>query len=447
MNKLKSVVIVWVLLVVAVSTPALAQLDRCAAIVQAAVESALLECSGIQTGEVCYGNADVMIDSEDLVSFSRPGDRVPFATVASIHTTPMNIDSGAWGVALLKVRANALEQVLTYVIFGDVTIEDASEAEEPVNTAFVRVRSTIGANVRAEPTEDAELVTRLLSGEVVMATGRLEDGSWLRLYLPEHESAWVWINLVRGESDLEVLPVIAADDAAPTVFYSPMQAFTFQSGIYSAICGAAPESGLLLQTPSTAEVLANDVQITFDGTVYVQAAAGSEMIVTALEGSANVSSEDVTQTAEAGNFVRLPRVDEESFGPPQEPEEYAYVDVRELPFALLPRPVDDLTFNLLKVVISAPRSGGALDDITADSACTVAAVNEVRLRQGPGREYPISSRLLPNESARPDARAESSDGVLWWRLTDGFWVSSDVVLVAGLCGELALVNAPPLPSE
>ncbi|MBZ0291786.1 MAG: SH3 domain-containing protein, partial [Anaerolineae bacterium] len=412
----------WPILILLLVTgmPVLAQLDSCAAIVQAAVESALLECSGIETGEVCYGNADVTIETDDFVTFSRPGDRIAFAETASVQTTPMNIDSGAWGLALLKVQANAPEQVLTYVVFGDVTLEDASEADEPVNTAFVRVRSNTGANVRAEPTEDAALVTQLLSGDVVMATGQLADGSWLRLRLPGEADAWVYADLMRGVSDLEMLPSVTADDEPLTNFYSPMQAFTFQSGVYSAICGAAPESGLLLQTPDAVEVLANGVPIAFDGTIYLQAAAGSEMIVTVVEGSASVSSADVTQTVDAGELVTLPLADEESYAAPQEPEEYAYVDVRELPFALLPNPVEDLEFNLLNVIIPAPRSGGPLDGLNADSACTIAAVNEVRLRQGPGREYPISARLLPNESARPDARAESTDGALWWRLTDGF---------------------------
>lgn len=423
--------------------PASAQPASCPAIVAGAVQNALLECGTMETGEICYGNAEVQLEAEEFIAFTRPGDRVPFAAVDVLQTNPMNLDRGRWGLAIVKVEANTPDQILTYVMFGDASLENASAATEPVTLVPVRVREITGANVRAVP--DGELLTRLLSGDVVNATARLADNSWLRLRLPDGTDGWVRADLLRAEGgDVDSLAAVRPTDEINGDFYSPLQAFTLRSGIYGAVCSEAPESGLLVQTPSLADIQINGVDIRFDGTLYLQAPNSSDMIVIALEGRAEITSGEASGRLQAGEELRIP-VSEDGYGVPGVPFEYAYVEVRDVPLALLPRPVGRLVENLRGVVLPAPRSGTLLDGLTADSTCTVAAVNEVRLRQGPGRDFAIIGRLFPGEGGRPDARAEGTDGGVWWRLTDGVWVRADVVFWEGNCPSLPFIPAPPLP--
>src|SRR5690606_35393460 len=141
----------------------LAQTEACPAIVQAAVASTLLECASLEAGQVCYGNAAVTVETSDDSSFRRRGDTVSVTSLQSLTSGPMNLDEGEWGMALLRVQANTPAEVLTYIVVGDVHLENASAAAEPVSLVNVRVREVTGANVRAQPQESADLLTALLS--------------------------------------------------------------------------------------------------------------------------------------------------------------------------------------------------------------------------------------------------------------------------------------------
>lgn len=52
------------------------------------------------------------------------------------------------------------------------------------------------SNVRAAPTTESAKVAKLRAETRVRATGRLEDGSWLRIALPGREPGWIWAELV-----------------------------------------------------------------------------------------------------------------------------------------------------------------------------------------------------------------------------------------------------------
>lgn len=443
-------IITGVLLAFAPLLTAGAQPNTCPAIVQAAAASTLLECDTVAAGEVCYGNAFITAEGADL---SRRGDRATLGAVDVLRSGPMSLDRGEWGMAVMRVQGNTSQQVMTYVVVGDVELENAADAREPVYLPDVRVREVTGANVRARPAEDTALVTRLSSGQVVQALGWLADESWLLVLLPDTEAGFGWVraDLMRVEGERDRLRTLRPTAQPPANLYSPMQAFNFQSGIYAAFCAAAPDSGVLVQSADRSGQLTlrvNEIDVRFEGTFFIQAEIEGEMTVSVLEGAVTLTVDDSATTVEAGSRVRLPwDAEAEQYAAPLRAEEYRYLRMRTLPLEVLPRPDIRLDFNLIDLVIPAPRTGGPLDGLNADSVCTVAAVEEVRLRQGPGQVFPITSRLLAGESARPDARAEGADGVLWWRLTDDFWVRSDVVLWQGNCPDLPIIPAPPPPAD
>ncbi len=125
---------------------------------------------------------------------------------------------------------------------------------------------------------------------------------------------------------------------------SPMQAFYFTSGIGDAQCQEAPDSGLLIQTPEGAvdvEFVVNEVKVTLNSTAYMQAEAGSEMIIYLIEGQATVEALGVTEVVLAGTGVSIP-LDEELrvSGAPSAPEPYDDETLASLPISILERDIE-----------------------------------------------------------------------------------------------------------
>lgn len=432
----------WLLLVFITVHPVLAQ--TCAVFVDATYAAAALECADVAPGEACYASSSLTASGLSDDKFSRPGDRV--TRLQTLDSGALDLDAGEWGLAVLTVTANAPDQLVTMVVVGEVALENASPESEPVMTVPVRVTFADGASLRARPSAESERVALLLVGQVVPATGQLADGSWLRLRLDDGRSGWVRADLVTGERDAAHLPVVTADDESPESLFSPFQAFNFTSGMDDALCPDAPDSGILLQISQPVVMQINGAEVGFDGTLFLQAAG--EMTVHVLENTAQVTSGSVTEVASAGSRIRV-RFDptEPGLTTPRAAEPYWYARLRSLPFRLLPRQVDELPFNLYGIATPAVPDQSLLAGITSTDACTVGAVNEVRLRVGPGRDYVIRAALFAGESANPDGRAQGLDGVLWWRLSEGVWVRSDVVVAAGTCGELPVIGVPPLVGE
>jgi uncharacterized protein YraI len=443
----------WFTLVLFFTIPALvlAQVDSCSAIIRAAIESAQLECAAVVPGEVCYGSAPVEIDPPND-DFSRPGRIENMNALTSLQTGQLDEEQGEWGVAVahIQLQVNPPAQAITIVAFGDSALKNLSESHEPVLTVDVRVTFAAGANVRAQPAEDSELVAQVTAGQIISATGLSADNAWIRLFLPDGDSGWVSAELVAALGDLDTLPVGTSPDTVPESMDGPWQLFNLKSGANETLCDYAPESGVVIQAADDAgeiTLVVNDTRIIFAGTVYLQ--AKPEMGITALEGNVRIESGGETTIVIPGTRVRV-RYDAQQgiLTTARQPEYYEYIRIRALPLALLPRPIDDhLTFNLLGVV--TPVAPAPLDGVNAESPCTVAAFNdEGRLRTGPGREYPIVGGLLNGESANPDARATALDGTVWWRLREGMWARVDVVYAAGQCSLLPmLAELPPVPVQ
>jgi hypothetical protein len=434
----------WLVLLLAVASAAAAQDNICPALVRAAYSAARLECSSLAPGEACYGNRPVDVTALDTGSFSRPGHRI--SGVQALQSGTMRPEAGEWGVAELSIAGNTPGQTVTMIVFGAVALHDVSGQSAPVNTLPARVSFPGGTNLRALPAEDADIVAPLLAGQIVPATGRLDDNSWFRLFLDAERSGWARADVIRVQGDLDWIPVVTADDPATESLYGPLQALEFSSTEQDALCAEAPDSGILLQAAQPVSMSINGADVQFDGTIYLQ--APREMTVHVLEGSAQITSGGETQTASAGRRIRV-RYDTtaQALGAPRAPEDYFYVRMIALPLDLLPREIPQPAFNLLGVVTPAVPNQPVLQGLIEQSPCTAAALNEVRLRQGPGREYAIQGALYANETARPDGKAIGSDGMLWLRLAPGVWVRDDIVLTAGACADLPTVPAPPVGTE
>lgn len=337
----------WLGVVLLIPASARAQGDTdCPQIVQTAFVLTSANCDALERNQACYGH--LVLDAEPQAgypnfSFDEPGDVVNVVEVKSLRLSAMDENTGAWGVAMIKIQAD-LEQTtpqdVTFLMFGNVTLDNATE--------LLPVTAISEVNVRSEPSIVSPILETLTAGDVVTASGRLADSSWLRVLVPGQpdQAGWVFVELVSAETDIENLPIVDPANFAETPSgpqYGPMQAFYFQTGTDDAGCPEAPNSGLLIQTPEgVAEVtiLTNEVDIQLSGTAYLQAQAGGEMAVNVVEGSAQVTSNGTTRTAVAGTSVSVPM--SENLAPsdaPSPPEPYDENNMQNLPTSILDRPV------------------------------------------------------------------------------------------------------------
>ncbi|NDJ79095.1 MAG: SH3 domain-containing protein, partial [Chloroflexi bacterium] len=302
-------------------------------------------CDASGRNELCYGHillqAEPQPDVQDF-AFEAEGDRVGVDELQTLRLGAMNVDSAEWGVAMLWVQADLPatdpDKNITVVLFGDVEL---ANAVTDLPLLEITLDATANVNIRSGPSLTAPVITSLPDGTALVASGRLADGSWVRLELPdEGGTGWVNASLVSSDGDLDILAVV--DDDAP--YYGPMQAFYFESGLNDAQCPEAPHSGLLIQTPEgAAEVtfLINEVDIQLGSTVFFQAQPGQDMFVRVVEGQATVRVNGQMVTAIAGTQVRVPISDDlVPAGVPGPLEPYDMSDVQALPVVLLEREVE-----------------------------------------------------------------------------------------------------------
>lgn len=424
---------------------AAAQENVCPALVQSAVELTRDKCSELDNNVICYGNPSLNIQPRPNVriDFSEPGDAVTLAAVDTLDSSPFDQMTGNWGLAIMRVRANLPDAALTVLSFGDVSLQNTSEASSDFIALDVTVSEPTGAVVRESPSPDSAEIGTLFTKNTYVAVGRLEDGSWIRLL----DGGWVAAELLRSRFDLSLLEVVAPDaDAGDGAYpYGPMQSIHFRSGIADSPCYGAPDSGLLFQTPDGifgVQLQVNGAPLVFSGTVWLQTQSTGETVVSLLEGELAYGD---GKTLEAGDQMQYGyQGDNLVYGAV---EEYYFVHARYLPLPLLPREFE-LPFSLGGVIHTFTPGTGFLTSIAPDAQCTLAWTGDVNLRSGPGTEYSIRRGLPGGYYANADGRAAAKDGSLWWRIADGIWIAVDNAFTAGACGDdqVPLVDAPPVQS-
>ncbi len=301
--------VAFTVLLVLVVAPVLAAIEAdCPDLVRTALEATDRLCDGTGRNEACYGHVFLEAQPQPSVAsflFDQPGEQVDVASMKSLRLAPMQVDSGVWGVALMRLQANiaaAQPSDVTLLAFGDVQIDNAVETPTRVDITA----GNTGVNIRQLPTTNAGVIGSLAPRQAAAALERLADNSWLRVELPESgETGWVNGSLVTSAGDLETLRV----SEARRPFYRPMQAFYFNTGSADPGCADAPANGLLIQTPEgvgQVTFLINEVNIQLGSTVFFQAQPGGALTVSTLEGHAQVGVGDQVQVASAGMQVSVP---------------------------------------------------------------------------------------------------------------------------------------------
>lgn len=350
---------------------AVAQDATCAPLVEQALNTVEDGCAAAGRNEACYGYVDLTATAREGASgfnFTQAGDLANVADVQSIRLSALNVEANTWGIALMRLQANLPDtlpgQNVTFLLFGDVEIENAVETGEALAT--IDVTSGGGINVRTGPSTNYAVAGSLATGETVIANGRNADSSWLRIQIPDSDSlGWVSAPLVTTEGDIESLSVVEAGDEE--VPFTPMQAFYFTTSITGTNCEDAPADGILIQTPEgvgSINLRANDVDIQLGSTAFLQAQPSDEMIVSVIEGQGEVSADGVSVTVPAGSQVTIPMTEDlQPAGAPSEPMPYEAEALQTLPVEVLPREIE-IAEPISEEDLAAADDGGDAPDFS-----------------------------------------------------------------------------------
>lgn len=350
---------------------AVAQEPTCSAIIETAWTAIEDLCAGTGRQQACYGHEAITFQPQpgfNAALFEQPGDIIDLMTIQSLRFSALDLATGQWGVAQMRLQADipvANGENVTMLVFGNVDIQNAVPAPTPV-AVNVTVANTI--NIRLTPTTGAPIVATLAPGTTVTARARLADSSWLQIEVPETgEVGWVYAALVSAPAD-ELAGLNVATSSAP--YYGPMQAFYFSSGTESPVCDEMPPDGLLIQTPEgVAEVslLINEVNIQIGSTAFLTAESGESMAIRVVEGKVTAQTAEGRSTAIAGTQISIPLDDNLSpTAPPTMPTAYETNVVARLPVTQLERPIDiaapfDINNFAAISVVCANDTSGALD--------------------------------------------------------------------------------------
>ncbi|KAB2903635.1 MAG: VWA domain-containing protein [Anaerolineae bacterium] len=296
----------------------------CEALVQAAVQTVGASCSEMGRNEACYGNtlvAATFHPEAGTLTFESAGDTVQLINVQAMVTEPVNPDTGAWGIAVMKVLADLPEtgeSNLTFVLFGDTEVQSVVDPSAPAVPTCKLQNPGESINVYAGPGDDRPLLSVFPGGEDAVANGRSEDGSWLRIER-NRSIGWVESSSVSLACDVTTLNVADEDDLSD-LYTQPMQAFTLNS-TSSGTCADAPD-GLMVHSPSgeRTRVLINGVELEFSSAGFLTAAPDGNMTVSGLEGDIGVKVAGKKVNVQPGFFSDVPLTGLQASGQPSDPE-------------------------------------------------------------------------------------------------------------------------------
>lgn len=114
-------------------TPAAAALRAtqeiaCQDLITRAMDASGTSCDRLGPNGVCYGNLTLkaVTFGQQTAPFAAPGDQMPIADLRSLSASPLNTESGEWGVAIFRMLANLPRslpgEMVTLFVFGNTAL-------------------------------------------------------------------------------------------------------------------------------------------------------------------------------------------------------------------------------------------------------------------------------------------------------------------------------------
>ena len=285
-------------------------LDTCPAIAIQALDSVAQNCEQMPRNSACYAynNVSVAFLPNQFAKFTDPSDIVDVAMLSNLQTQPLDPLSQAWGVAVMKLQTvlpNTLPgQAVTFLIFGDATIEDASTGADvfvPIDP--IQVIATTDLELRSQPDANAPIITLIPVGTLLPADAISEDQQFVRV-IQNDAFGWVSISgvLAVAPSNLVTLPTLTSRSRAP------MQSFSFTTGIGDPQCQETPDM-IVVQGPKdvTIDMTINGLDVTVSSTITLWNTDGGNGQMTdhigVLEGKVEDQQGNALQQGEKTTFT------------------------------------------------------------------------------------------------------------------------------------------------
>src|SRR5690606_30892948 len=187
----------------------------CPALVQNALRQVETHCAGTGRNQICYGHSVLLAEPRPEitdVSLSTPGDVTEIYNISRLQLFPMDIDLGAWGVALMRVQANLPDalpgQNVLFLLFGDVEltpetstelVSNPSEDETQQPISAFRLRSGIGTPFCDSAPPDGLLIqTPHGVGRVELTINGVDVSLGSTVFFTAHENEYLTVSTLEG---------------------------------------------------------------------------------------------------------------------------------------------------------------------------------------------------------------------------------------------------------
>jgi hypothetical protein len=287
-----------------------AQEDACTVFTTSTLSKTAIACTRLGRDEICNGSGQVEAQARNSSAsflFSRPGNIVRAAEIANLSSKALDLSRLEWGVSLAQIQASLPDdssENITILFLGDIQLENLG-----VDIVDVPLIASAASNVRVRASTDANIITSLVAGNEVIATGILVNAQgeeWIRVNVDVGVNRFGWVhgNLLEGDRS-QLVKVETSDRAA----FNPLQAFNFISGDELSNCGTLSSGTVLIQTATNSTPInffINSVNMQSDGTILLQANLNHGMQVTVFEGVVRVRSGGFRRIVPAGSQVSIP---------------------------------------------------------------------------------------------------------------------------------------------
>ncbi len=322
--------------------------NSCPTLVKQALEAVGNNCGGLSRNSACYGFNRVnatFSQSVDEGFFSKPSDQSGLKTLQSIDSAPLSDSLKEWGVAVMSVQANIPNslpgQAISFVLLGDVTVDNAVPADQAVAPAETPITVTTNntSNIRTLPTTNSNVVGSVNGGSALSADAINPTKDWVRVVFNNKTPGWISRALVKTDGDLDSLPVFANDSK------TPMQAFYFKTGIGAPSCTKSPDV-LVVQGPEkvAVDITANGADIRISSTIALRSIEGNKMQIITVHGAAKING--VVIPIGYTSTVQLSDDGKSIIGKPSEPRLLTQEELDELQWLEL-IPTDVLNYPVL----------------------------------------------------------------------------------------------------
>jgi hypothetical protein len=232
-------------------------------------------------------------------------------------------------------------------------------------------------------------------------------------------------------------------------FVRPFAEFGLELISADAPCAGAPESGLLIQSPSVdvpVDLTVFPFKVRLAGTAFVQFVPN--LWINVLDGYAEISQDATRWYVPAGARLFQENVDNPVLLQPLDP-----LDLVGLPVNLLPQ----------RIRIAAPLGQSEIDSRNASyyvptptpeptlspeelGLCQRRLRQDDSLRAGPGSFYEVTNSVRAEQLVDPVFQTTDPDGAVWWQLRNGNWIRAAIVAETGECQPVPVLEVVRPPS-